>query len=102
MHVENVDGMNGEAHARFYGTKGTKNTGNNNFVDYDNAAKELGGTFSMKSGTAEYVGYFGAEAIMDKELFEKGLERRKATLGAEYVEKNLANADDFTQAVSKK
>ncbi len=60
-YVENVDGMNGEAHARFYGTKGTKNTGNNNFVDYDNAAKELGGTFSMKSGTAEYIGYFGAK-----------------------------------------
>ena len=34
---------------------------------------------------------------MDKELFDKGLARRKATLGAEYVEKNLANADDFTK-----
>ena len=34
---------------------------------------------------------------MDKELFEKGLERRKATLGADYVEKNLAAADDFTR-----
>ena len=33
---------------------------------------------------------------MDKELFEKGLEKRKATLGADYVEKNLASADDFT------
>ena len=33
---------------------------------------------------------------MDKELFEKGLAKRKATLGAEYVEKNLAAADDFT------
>ena len=29
--------------------------------------------------------------------FETGLEQRKATLGAEYVEKNLANADDFTR-----
>ena len=28
--------------------------------------------------------------------FEIGLEQRKATLGAEYVEKSLANADDFT------
>lgn len=33
---------------------------------------------------------------MDKDLFEKGLAKRKATLGAEYVEKNLAAADDFT------
>ncbi|MFT5610004.1 MAG: 4-carboxymuconolactone decarboxylase [Polaribacter sp.] len=33
---------------------------------------------------------------MDRELFEKGLERRKATLGAEYVEKNLELADDFS------
>lgn len=30
------------------------------------------------------------------ELFEKGLAKRKATLGAEYVENTLANADDFT------
>lgn len=34
---------------------------------------------------------------MDDKLFEKGLERRKATLGAEYVERNLAAADDFTR-----
>jgi len=33
---------------------------------------------------------------MDKDLFEKGLEKRKSVLGAEYVEKNLSNADDFT------
>jgi 4-carboxymuconolactone decarboxylase len=33
----------------------------------------------------------------DEDLFLKGLERRKATLGAEYVEKNLAAADDFTR-----
>ena len=33
---------------------------------------------------------------MDEELFKKGLENRKLTLGAEYVEKNLAKADDFT------
>lgn len=33
---------------------------------------------------------------MDKELFEKGLAKRKATLGADYVEANLAKADDFT------
>jgi len=34
---------------------------------------------------------------MDRELFEKGLEQRKATLGAEYVEQNLAKADDFNK-----
>ena len=33
---------------------------------------------------------------MDKQRFELGLAQRKATLGAEYVEKNLAAADDFT------
>ena len=31
-----------------------------------------------------------------EDLFELGLEQRKATLGTEYVEKNLAAADDFT------
>ena len=34
---------------------------------------------------------------MDKERFEKGLAQRKATLGADYVEKNLAAADAFTR-----
>ena len=34
---------------------------------------------------------------MDDQLFEKGLERRKATLGPSYVEKNLADADDFNR-----
>lgn len=34
---------------------------------------------------------------MDKERFELGLAQRKATLGSEYVEKNLAAADDFTR-----
>ncbi|MEO0730561.1 MAG: carboxymuconolactone decarboxylase family protein [Pseudomonadota bacterium] len=34
---------------------------------------------------------------MDKELFEKGLAKRKATLGAEYVEKTLGGADDFNR-----
>lgn len=32
---------------------------------------------------------------MDNNLFETGLAQRKATLGDEYVEKNLAAADDF-------
>ncbi len=31
-------------------------------------------------------------------MFEKGLEQRKATLGAEYVEKNLEAADGFTRS----
>jgi len=34
---------------------------------------------------------------MDRDLFEKGLEQRRATLGAEYVDRNLAQADDFTR-----
>ena len=34
---------------------------------------------------------------MDDKLFETGLSKRKATLGAEYVENNLAAADDFTR-----
>ena len=34
---------------------------------------------------------------MSKERFQVGLEKRKATLGAEYVEKNLAAAYDFTR-----
>ena len=38
---------------------------------------------------------------MDEELFKKGLEKRKATLGDEYVQKNLENADDFTLPFQK-
>ena len=34
---------------------------------------------------------------MDETLFEKGLAKRKSTLGDEYVEKNLAAADDFNR-----
>ncbi|MEM8740627.1 MAG: carboxymuconolactone decarboxylase family protein [Pseudomonadota bacterium] len=34
---------------------------------------------------------------MDEELFAKGLERRKAVLGPEYVERNLAAADALTR-----
>ncbi|HMB47707.1 MAG TPA: 4-carboxymuconolactone decarboxylase, partial [Afifellaceae bacterium] len=34
---------------------------------------------------------------MDNTFFEKGLAKRKATLGADYVEKNLAAADDFNR-----
>ncbi|WP_223477033.1 carboxymuconolactone decarboxylase family protein [Oricola indica] len=32
---------------------------------------------------------------MSKETFEKGLEIRKSVLGAEFVEKSIASADDF-------
>ena len=38
---------------------------------------------------------------MDEELFKKGLEKRKATLGKEYVEKNLEQADEFTLPFQK-
>ena len=34
---------------------------------------------------------------MDEELFKKGLEKRKQTLGDEYVKKNLDQADNFTK-----
>ncbi len=34
---------------------------------------------------------------MDQDLFEQGLEQRKATLGAENVENNLAAADEFSR-----
>ena len=33
---------------------------------------------------------------MNKEMFDRGLEIRKKVLGAEFVEKSLATADDFT------
>ncbi len=34
---------------------------------------------------------------MDKERFDKGIAKRKATLGAEYVENTMAKADDFSR-----
>ena len=36
-------------------------------------------------------------SVFNEDLFLKGLEQRKATLGAEYVQKSLDNADDFTR-----
>ena len=36
-------------------------------------------------------------SVFDEDLFLKGLEQRKATLGASYVESNLEAADDFTR-----
>ena len=35
--------------------------------------------------------------LFNEDLFLQGLEQRKSTLGAEYVEKNLAAADEFTR-----
>ena len=35
--------------------------------------------------------------MMDNDLFEKGLAKRKATLGDEYVETSLNNADEFSR-----
>jgi len=34
---------------------------------------------------------------MDKERFDRGLAKRKATLGEDYVERSLAQADDFNR-----
>ena len=39
--------------------------------------------------------------MMDNDLFERGLAKRKATLGAEYVEASLNNADDFSRPFKK-
>lgn len=38
---------------------------------------------------------------MKDELFERGLKLRKEVLGAEYVEKSLAAADEFTQPLQE-
>ena len=52
----------------------------------------LGETLSNTRLRTNMIGGF-----MDDKLFEKGLKKRKETLGAEYVEKNLDQADDFTR-----
>ncbi|MDB5594402.1 MAG: 4-carboxymuconolactone decarboxylase [Hyphomicrobiales bacterium] len=39
--------------------------------------------------------------MSDRELFEKGLEIRKAVLGAEYVEQAIAGADDFNRPMQE-
>ena len=36
-----------------------------------------------------------------EDYFDAGLAKRKSTLGAEYVEKNLAAADEFTRPYQK-
>src|SRR5438067_13777652 len=38
---------------------------------------------------------------MSKELWDKGLAVRKEVLGAEYVERNLASADDFNMPMQE-
>ena len=38
---------------------------------------------------------------MNDEMFERGLKLRKAVLGADYVEKSLANADDFSRPMQE-
>jgi 4-carboxymuconolactone decarboxylase len=37
------------------------------------------------------------EAAVNKELFEKGLKTRREVLGAAYVDKAIANADEFNR-----
>ena len=34
---------------------------------------------------------------MDKAIWDKGLAKRKATLGEDYVNRAMANADDFNR-----
>ena len=38
---------------------------------------------------------------MDKEMFDKGLAIRKSVIGAEFVEKALASADDFNMPLQE-
>jgi 4-carboxymuconolactone decarboxylase len=38
---------------------------------------------------------------MDKEMFDKGLKMRRAVLGAEYVDKSIASADDFNMPMQE-
>ncbi|HEX4986806.1 MAG TPA: carboxymuconolactone decarboxylase family protein [Burkholderiales bacterium] len=38
---------------------------------------------------------------MNEDLFKKGLEIRKAVLGAEFVEKSIASADDFNMPMQR-
>ncbi|HET7825786.1 MAG TPA: 4-carboxymuconolactone decarboxylase [Anaeromyxobacter sp.] len=38
---------------------------------------------------------------MDKKTFDKGLEIRRAVLGSDYVDKAIANADDFNRPLQE-
>lgn len=39
--------------------------------------------------------------MKDSELFKRGLEIRRAVVGADYVDKSLANADDFNMPMQE-
>jgi hypothetical protein len=41
------------------------------------------------------------EMTMSKEIFDRGLAIRKKVLGAEFVEKSFASADDFNQPMQE-
>src|SRR5437868_6575598 len=49
--------------------------------------------------------YYGGDEMADdarhSELFDKGLAIRREVLGAEYVDRSIANADAFTQPFHK-
>jgi 4-carboxymuconolactone decarboxylase len=38
---------------------------------------------------------------MDKAMFEAGLKNRREVLGAEYVDKSIASADDFNMPLQE-
>jgi 4-carboxymuconolactone decarboxylase len=42
-------------------------------------------------------GHTSAEEVLDKKIYEDGLAVRREVLGAEYVDRALANADSFNQ-----
>jgi 4-carboxymuconolactone decarboxylase len=44
---------------------------------------------------------FNKGEFVNKELFEKGLAIRKSVLGAEFVEKSIASADDFNRPMQE-
>ena len=50
---------------------------------------------------AGFVEHFKGAEMDNKELFEKGLAIRKAVVGAEYVEKSMASADDFNRPLQE-
>jgi len=39
--------------------------------------------------------------MIEQQLFEQGLKTRKDVLGADYVEKSIAKADDFTRTMAE-
>jgi 4-carboxymuconolactone decarboxylase len=57
----------------------------------------------LSAGLALDVGATGAirENMMNKEVFDRGLAIRKKVLGAEFVEKSFAAADDFNMPMQE-